>query len=126
MKNETDKEQLLTWYLLGNLPEKERLQVERKFLSDDQGYERILALEDELYFNYALNKLSPGEREQFEKRFLSSKQNQKRAILYSDIVNKISESAPVETVEKNIADCALNWPRQPGTQLRSADFNPKC
>jgi hypothetical protein len=90
--------------LLGKLPEKERLQVEGEFLSDDRGYERILALEDELYYDYVQNKLSPGDREQFEKRFLSSERKQKRAILYSDIVNKMSETAPVGAAEKNIAD----------------------
>ncbi len=104
MKDEANNEQLLTWYLLGKLPEKERLQVEWEFLSDDRGYERILALEDELYYDYAQNKLSPGDREQFEKRFLSSEHKQKRAILYSDIVNKMSETAPVGAAEKNIAD----------------------
>jgi hypothetical protein len=38
MKDEADNEQLLTWYLLGNIPEEQRLQVEGEFLSDDQRY----------------------------------------------------------------------------------------
>jgi len=104
MKDEADNEQLLTRYLLGNIPEKERQRVEGELLSDDQRYESILALEDELFYDYAQNKLSPGEREQFEKRFLSSEENRKRAILYSDVANKISETMPVGTAEKNIAD----------------------
>ena len=104
MKDDADNEELLTWYLLGKLPEKDRLLVEGEFLSDDRDYERILALEDQLYYDYAQNKLSPGDREQFEKRFLSSKQKQKRAILYSDMVNKMSETTPVGAAEKNIAD----------------------
>jgi hypothetical protein len=104
MKDEADNEQLLTWYLLGNLPEEQRLQVEGEFLNDDERYDRLVALEDELFYDYAQNKLSPGEREQFEKRFLSSEQNRERASLYSDVANKISETAPARMAEKNIAD----------------------
>jgi uncharacterized membrane protein YciS (DUF1049 family) len=104
MKDEADNEKLLIGYLLGNLPEEQRLQVEGEFLSDDQSYERLLALENELFYDYAQNKLSPGEREQFEKRFLSSEQNRKRAELASALARKMSESAPAGNTEKSIAD----------------------
>jgi uncharacterized membrane protein YciS (DUF1049 family) len=104
MKEEADNEKLLIRYLLGDLPEEQRLQVEGEFLSDDQRYERLLALEDELFYDYVQNKLSPGEREQFEKRFLSSKRNRRRILLASALARKMSESAPVEMAEKSIAD----------------------
>jgi anti-sigma factor RsiW len=104
MKGEADNEKLLIRYLLGNLPEEQWLQVEKEFLSDDQRYERLLALEDELFYDYAQNKLSPGEREQFEKRFLSSERNRKRAMIASALARKMSEAAPVETTENDVAD----------------------
>jgi anti-sigma factor RsiW len=104
MKDEADNEKLLIRYLLGNLPEEQRLQVEGEFLSDDHRYERLLALENELFYDYAQNKLSPGEREQFEKRFLSSERNRKRAMIASALSHKMSESAPVERTVKGIAD----------------------
>jgi hypothetical protein len=104
MKGEADNEKLLIRYLLGALPEEQRLQVEAEFLSNDQSYERLLALENELFYDYAQNKLSPGECEQFEKRFLSSEQNRKRAMLASALMRRMSEAAPVETTEKALAD----------------------
>src|SRR5882672_8902132 len=104
MKDEADNEKLLIRYLLGNLPEEQRLQVEGMFLSNDQSYERLLALENELFYDYAQNKLLPGEGEQFEKRFLSSERNRKRAMLASALARKMSEAAPVETTERGIAD----------------------
>src|SRR4030095_5471069 len=104
MKDEADNEKLLIRYLLGDLPEEQRLQVEGVFLSDDQRYERMLALEDELFYDYAQNKLSPGEREQFEKRFLSSERNRKKAMTVSALTRKMSESAPVETSESGASD----------------------
>src|SRR5215470_15530830 len=103
MRDEADNEKLLTRYLLGNLPEEELLQVEGEFLSDDQGYERLLALENELFYDYAQNKLSPSEREQFEKRFLSSELNRKRAMIAAAIARKMSESETVKTAEQSIA-----------------------
>jgi anti-sigma factor RsiW len=104
MRDEADNEKLLTMYLLGSLPEEQRLQVEMEFLSDDHRYERLLALENELFYDYAQNKFSPGEREQFEKRFLSSELNRKRAMIASALTRKLSESASVEATEKNVAD----------------------
>jgi hypothetical protein len=103
MKDEADNEKLLTQYLLGSLPEEQQLQVEGEFLGDDQRYERLLALENELFYDYAQNKLSPDEREQFEKRFLSSEQNRKKAMIASALAHKMSESASVEKAEQGIA-----------------------
>jgi hypothetical protein len=104
MKDEADNEELLTQYLLGSLPEEQQLQVEGEFLSDDQRYERLLALENELFYDYAQNKLAPDERERFEKRFLSSEQNRKRAMIASALAHKMSESASVEKAEQGISD----------------------
>src|SRR5262245_38583195 len=104
MKDEADNEKLLIRYLLGNLPEEQQLQIEGEFLSDDQRYERLLALENELFYNYAQNKLSPSESEQFEKRFLSSERNRKRAMIASALTSKMFEVESVEATEKGIAD----------------------
>jgi len=116
MKDEADNEKLLTRYLLGRLPEEQQLQVEGEFLSDDQRYDRLLALEDELFYDYAQNKLSPDEREQFEKRFLSSEQNRKRAMIASALADKMSESASVEKAEQGVAD---REPQRFGQSLKS-------
>jgi uncharacterized membrane protein YciS (DUF1049 family) len=104
MRDEADNEKLLTMYLLGSLPDEQRLQVEVEFLSDDHRYEQLLALENELFYDYAQNKLSPGEREQFEKRFLSSELNRKKVMIASALTRKMSESASLESTENSIAD----------------------
>jgi hypothetical protein len=104
MKDEADNEKLLIRYLLGDLAEEQRLQIEGEFLSNDHSYERLLALEDELFYDYAQNKLSPGDRERFEKRFLFTERNRNRAMIASSLAHKMSEAAPVGTTENNIAD----------------------
>jgi hypothetical protein len=104
MKEEADNEKLLVRYLLGDLPEEQRLQVEGLFLGDDQHYERLLALEDELFYDYTQGRLSLGERAQFEEQFLASGPNSKRALIASALVRKISEAAPGETPEPGLAE----------------------
>jgi hypothetical protein len=104
MREEADNEKLLVRYLLGNLPEEQQLQVEGRFLRDDQDYERLLALEDELFYDYAQGKLSPGERKQFEERFLASEGTRRRAMLASALAHKMSETAPGENAEPGLAE----------------------
>ena len=100
MKGEEENEKPLVRYLMGGLPEEQQLQVEGKFLGDDQHYERLLALENELFYDYAQGKLSPGEREQFEKRFLASEQNRIRVRIALALTHKMSEAAPTVPVER--------------------------
>src|SRR5262245_35689229 len=99
MNGYDENEKPLIRYLMGDLPEEQQLQVEGKFLGDDQHYEQLLALENELFYDYAQGKLSPGEREQFEKRFLASEQNRRRARIASALAHRMSEAAPVEPAE---------------------------
>jgi anti-sigma factor RsiW len=103
MREEADNEKLLIQYLLGSLPEQEQLQVERIFLGDDQQYERLLTLENELFYDYTQGTLSPAEREQFERRFLASERNRKRAMLASALAHKRSEAVPAEPGEIGLA-----------------------
>jgi hypothetical protein len=112
MREVTDNEKILVQYLLGTLTEEQRLQVEGKFLGDDRLYERLLALEDELFYDYAQGKLSPAEREQFEKRFLTSEQYRKKAVLASALIHKISEPASVERTMSTTTDREpqFSWP----------------
>jgi hypothetical protein len=104
MREEYDNEKLLVRYLLGSLPEEQRLQIEVSFLGDDQQYERLLAIEDELFYDYAQGKLSAGERKIFEERFLASEENRKRAMLASALVSQMSGVKRTETTEPALAD----------------------
>jgi hypothetical protein len=100
MIEKADNENLLVQYLLGNLPEAQQAQVEAMFLGDDQQYERLLALEDELFYDYAQGNLSPDERAQFKKRFLASGRENKRAILASAMAEVMTQAAPAKRSEK--------------------------
>jgi hypothetical protein len=59
-------------YLLGQLPEEEQAELERRYLADDVLFEEILAIEDDLRDAYARGELSSTDREAFEQRLLTA------------------------------------------------------
>src|SRR5262245_36985792 len=72
MNSEWDNEERLVRYLLGQSSEAERAQLEEAFITDDELFQQLSALENELRYDYAQGKLTPQQRELFEKRFLTS------------------------------------------------------
>jgi hypothetical protein len=57
-------------YLLGELSEAERDEVEQRLMSDDDLYQQLLLAEDELIDEYISDALSEQERVKFSRRFL--------------------------------------------------------
>lgn len=57
-------------YLLGELSEQEREQVEQRLMTDDDLYQRLLLAEDDLIDEYVSGALSDQERAKFSRRFL--------------------------------------------------------
>lgn len=56
-------------YLLGELPEDERLRLEEDYLADSELFARVLAVEEDLIDAYARGELSESARKQFEERY---------------------------------------------------------
>jgi anti-sigma-K factor RskA len=88
-------EQLMLRYLLGDLPDEEKLHLEERFFTDKEFYEQLLAREDELICEYVQGELSTQESQQFERRFLSSPEDRERVETAKALMAKIAE-APVE------------------------------
>src|SRR5262245_36490060 len=72
MANETAKDQRLIRYLVGQLSEAERTDVEDRYFADDALFEYLSAIETELIDAYIRAELSPANRAHFEQRFLGS------------------------------------------------------
>jgi hypothetical protein len=68
----SDQEKRMARYLLGQLPEEEQAELERLYLADDDLYEQLLSLEDDLRDAYVRNELSTADREAFEQRLLAA------------------------------------------------------
>jgi hypothetical protein len=78
MKQRADSEKLMIRYLLGDVPEDEQIRVEERFFTDDEYFEQLLALEDDLIDDYVNGELTDRERKQFEGYFLASPTRRQR------------------------------------------------
>jgi hypothetical protein len=85
----SDRDVLLTRFLLGESTERERAEVEDRLLSDEGFYERTIAAEDDLMDAYVRGELPASERERFEKAFLSTAPRRERV----EFARGLAESA---------------------------------
>lgn len=99
MKEISDKEDSLTRFLLGEVSEHERAEVEDRLLSDEEFYEGLVAVEGDLMDAYVRGELPEPERAQFEKVFFATARGRERVefargLLRSATLLHDGESAP--------------------------------
>jgi hypothetical protein len=70
--------ELILRYLLGQMSEPERLEVQDRLFSDDEFCDSIAEVETDLIDAYARGELTPAEREQMEQSILASPAARKR------------------------------------------------
>ncbi len=121
LEMETIDEKLATRFLLGDLSEESRLQLEERFFKDDRFYEQLLAIQEEVADDYVQNKLSARERAKFEETFLRSPQRRQRVEFAAVFSRALAGSGarPVSTPARGIGwwESLLLFIRQPGTRL---------
>lgn len=83
-------------YLLGELPEAERLRLEEQFFTDTEVFEQMLALEDELMYDYLQGEMDASQRSHFERRFLASTEGRERAAFAQALLAGIAEAPATE------------------------------
>jgi hypothetical protein len=91
MKDERDNEDLLVRYLLGQLSEKEQQRIEQRFFDDEQYYQQLLEVEDELRCAYAQGTLPRVQQAQFERCFLIFADERKRVELARDMLAELPQ-----------------------------------
>jgi anti-sigma factor RsiW len=72
MNSQSSNETIIIGYLLGELPEEDLQRVERRFLEDEDLFNELEEIEDELVDDYVTGSLSVDRRAAFEKYFLRS------------------------------------------------------
>src|SRR5215470_8373346 len=107
-----DQEKKLARYLLRDLPEQERMEIEDRYITDGDIYEQLLVAEDELIDDYVRGELSARDRELFERNFLTSpgrRERVKSARTLMKFVDVSMSHQPARQVEP------VSWP----SRLRS-------
>lgn len=82
-----DSEDLLTRFLLDEVDERERAEVEDRLLSETEFYEQMLGREAELTDAYVRGELSHDKRKRFEKSFFASRDRRKRVEFAQGLVD---------------------------------------
>lgn len=91
---ELNNEKTMVRYLLGELPAQEGAQLEERCLSDDEFFEQMLAVENELIDNYLRGRLSSSEKERFERHFLASPQQREKVDFARTLLHAINQMPP--------------------------------
>lgn len=70
MNQQKVDDKIMIEYLLGNLSEDERIQLQERFLTDNDCFEQLQAVEEDLIDDYVRHKLSKADRRRFERYYL--------------------------------------------------------
>jgi hypothetical protein len=91
-----DEDEALTIrYLLGTLAEPDQVRLEESFFADDERYEQMLAIEDELMYAYLQGELSSEDSTRFEQRFLRHPAGRRRAQFAGALLRAAAGVPPV-------------------------------
>lgn len=93
MKELRQEQVVIRQYLLGELDDDDRQQVEQRLLTERDYKEEVLIAEDELLEDFIAGALEERERELFLKNYLSAPL-QKRKLTIAQALNKYAASAP--------------------------------
>ncbi|MGC2237178.1 MAG: hypothetical protein WA584_13515 [Pyrinomonadaceae bacterium] len=87
-------------FLLGEMSEDERSAFEAKFVENEDLFEQIRVVEDELIESYVRGTLELSGRERFEKIFLTTKSRRLRVAFTREMLGKLSEYKETDAVKK--------------------------
>jgi hypothetical protein len=93
MREEPNQEtaELMTRFLLGQLSDEERSDVEQRFLSDDEYFAQLLVMEDSLVDDFVFGRLNEEERKHADLLFRSSAAAKKELKFTEDLVANLKK-----------------------------------
>jgi hypothetical protein len=105
----SDKDRLITRYLLRDLSGEEQVRLEEEYFGDEDFFEQVLIAEDELIDGYVRGELSARERELFEKHFMLSEKVHQR-LEFARLLNQSTLlSAATTDSTRTRKPARVNW-----------------
>jgi hypothetical protein len=105
-----DYENACELYLLGELSEEEREELEEAYFTDDGRFERFLAVKDDLIDAYARDNLTREKRERFEQHFLASEPRSQHVDEAKEFIRAVSASSLNAAIVNVTADASRESP----------------
>src|SRR5262245_8207469 len=97
-------------YLLGDLAEEQCEQLEERLLTEDETFQELLLVEDELVNDYVAGELPDTDREKFISHFLCTPERRQKLEFASALRRYVSENRVAERPAKNNSTHQpLNW-----------------
>lgn len=118
MSLSSEEQDNIKQYLLGNLTEDVRQQVEERLLTEEDFFAELLFSEDELIDQYLTEKLSGEQRDKFEQHFLSTPERQQKLRFgraFNRYTSEMSEATFKPNVETGQAPSVAMPPSPPGS-----------
>ncbi len=109
MKETSIKEEKIKQFLLGDLPETERIALEDRFLGDDQLFEQIEDAENDLVDDYVGERLGAPERKLFESYYLALPENRAK-VESARFFRRELQNEKTETVNVAVAETDAEKP----------------
>lgn len=88
-------------FLLGEMPADERSAFEERFVADEQLFEQIRVIEDELIESYVRGTLSAAEKEKFERSILTTEPRRNRVAFTRTMLETLLQSEASAAVKKS-------------------------
>lgn len=96
-------------YLLGELSEEEREQVERRLLSDEEFYQQVLIAEDELVYDFVCDELPAQEKMSFRQHVLPIPERRQDVKFARALRKYVSENAPRVVEAPTVRSERTSW-----------------
>ena len=106
MDSHADKRSVLRQYLLGELPTDSQQSVEETLLTDDDFYQELLIVEDDLVDEYLAGTLPAGARERFEGHFLLTPARRQKLAFSSAFRKYVADEAEASQPFESDAEAA--------------------
>lgn len=100
---------VLIEYILGGLSEVERERIEEQYFVNNEIWEKLRAVEDDLIDCYVRGELPPQQREQFEKYFLASPNKRRRVEFARTLMNPAARESVAEEAQGWWKSQSLFW-----------------
>src|ERR1043165_6819285 len=104
-------EKTIRQYLLGDMGGAEMSSFEERMMTDDDLFEMLLAVEDDLIDERAADELSPEERARFDSYFLATPERRERLELARALHEYANQPNPIENPDSGTADEPANHAR---------------
>lgn len=97
MKSNIQQHQSLREYQLGQAASEDAARIEERLLTDDEFYQELLIVEDELVDQYLAGQLTQSERESFETYFLATPERREKLRFARNLKKYVSRNQPAQS-----------------------------